>query len=51
MHTDGMGLHDGSMAINVDDQPRQVVTFAMNEPVGIVVGIVGNTNGLTHLKG
>lgn len=30
MHAHTMGLHDGCFAITVDDQPRQVVAFAVH---------------------
>ena len=51
MHADAVGLHDGSMAIDIDDESWQQVALTMNEAVGVVVGIVGNTDGSAHLIG
>ena len=50
VHTDGMGLHDSRLTINIDNQSRQVVTLAMYQTIRVVIGIVGNTNGLTHFQ-
>ena len=50
VHTDGMGLHNSRLSIHINYQTRQIITLAMNQSIGIVVGIVGNTDGLTHLQ-
>ena len=51
VHTDGMGLHDSRLTIHVDYQARQVVALTMHQAVGVVIRVIGNTNGLTHLQG
>ena len=51
MHADAMGLHDSGLAIDVDDKPRQEVAFTVDQTVGVVLRIVGNTDGLAHPKG
>ncbi len=51
VHADGMSLHDGSMAIDVDDESGKVVAFAMNETVGIVLRVVDQSDAATHING
>ena len=51
MHTNAMGLHDGCLAIDIDNQSRQVVALAVHQAVGVVLRVVGNADGTTHLKG
>ena len=51
MHTDAVGLHHCRLPINVDHESREHITLTMYQAIGVVVGIVGNTDGLTHLQG
>ena len=51
MDAHAVGLHHGRLAIAVDDQSRQVVAFAVYKPVGVVLRIVGYSDGDTHLQG
>ena len=48
VHADAMSLHDGSLTVNIDDKPRQMVALAVNETIGVVLRIIGDTDGLTH---
>ena len=45
-----MGLHDGRLAIDIDDESRQQVALAMHKTVGVVIRIVGNADGLAHFQ-
>ena len=51
MHADAVGLHDGGLAVAVDDEPGEVVALAVDKPVCIVVGIVGNADVEAHGQG
>ena len=50
VHAYAMGLHDGSFAIAVDDQSRQVVALAMHKAIGVVVVAVGNAEAAPYLQ-
>ncbi len=50
VHTHAMCLNDGRFAIAVDNETRQVIALTVNEAVGVVEGIVGNTDGLAHFQ-
>ena len=50
MHTHAVCLHDGRLAVAVDDQSGQVVAFSVYESVGVVVGIVGNADADAHVE-
>ena len=50
MHANAMGLHDCRLSIDIDHQSGQVVALAMNQSVGGIVGIVGQTNGDAHVQ-
>ena len=45
-----MGLHNGGRTITINHQARNVVALAMNQSIGVVVGIVGNRDCTTHVK-
>ena len=51
VHTYGVGLDDGSVAIDVDDEAWEVVAFAVNEAVGIGVVGLGKAKTNTHVVG
>ena len=51
VHAHAVGLHDSRSPVAVYNQPRQVVALAVNQPVGIVIGIVGYADGYAHLQG
>ena len=40
MHAYAVCLQDGSRTIDIDDQSRKVIAFAMHEAEGVVLGIV-----------
>ena len=46
-----MGLHDGGLAIDIDDESGQQVALAMHETVGVVLRIIGHADGNAHPKG
>ena len=50
VNTHAMGLHDGRLAITVDDQSGEVVTLTVYKSVGVILGIVGNSDGNAHLE-
>ena len=51
VHADAVGLHDGRLAIDVNDQSRQQVALAVHQAVGVVLRIVGQADGQPHLQG
>ena len=51
VHTYGVGLNDGSVAIDVDDKAREVVAFAMHETVGIGGVGIGKAERKAHVVG
>ena len=51
VHTGRVGLHHGGAGIDVDDQSGQVVAFTMYQPVGVVIGALGNTDAAAHVVG
>ena len=51
VHTNRVSLHHGRLTVHVDNQAWQVVALTMHQSVSIVVGVVSDANGLTHLQG
>ena len=51
VHTDAVGLHNGRLTIDIDDQSRQQVALAVHQTVGIVLRIVCKADGQSHLQG
>ena len=51
VHTYGVGLNDGSVAIDVDDKTREVVAFAMHEAVGVGGVGIGKAERKAHVVG
>jgi hypothetical protein len=51
VHADTVSLHDGSLAIDIYDEPWQQIALAMHKAVGIVLRVVGDTDGDTHPEG
>ena len=51
MHSCGVRLHDGSPGINVNDQPRQIVSLTVYKTVGVIGGIDCDTDSTTHIIG
>ena len=51
VHADAVGLHDGSLAIDINDESRQQVALTMHQTVGVVLRIVGHADGDTHPEG
>ena len=50
VHTNAVGLHHGSLVVNVDDESGQQVALAMNQAEGIGVGAVGKADVQTHVE-
>ena len=50
-HAFGLGLHHGGVAVDVDDEARQAVTFRVDETEAVGVGIMGQAHDLAHLIG
>ena len=51
MHADTMSLDDRCLSITIDDKTGQIVTLTMNEPISVVMGIVGYANPDAHVQG
>ena len=51
VHTDRVGLNDGCVAIDVDDEAREIVALAMHEAVGIGGVGIGKTEREAHVVG
>ena len=51
VHADAMGLHDGGFTIDIDNESWQVITLTMNQTIGVIIGVIGNADGLAHLQG
>ena len=51
MHAHAMRLHDGRLAIDVDDQSGQVVTLTMYQTIGVSLTGIGQSDGLTNGQG
>ena len=47
VHADAMGLHDSRLAIDIDDQSGQHIALAMHKAIGVVTGIIGQSDGLS----
>lgn len=50
VHPYAVGLDDGGVAVDVDDEAGQAVAFAVDEAVGVVVGAY-EPYGLAHAVG
>ena len=50
VHTYAMGLHDGSLSVDVNNQSGQKVTLTMHQTVSIVVWTVGQSDGLAYTE-
>ena len=50
MHAYGMCLHHSCVAINIDDQPWEIVTFAMHQTIGVVVA-ANHANAVANILG
>ena len=50
VHTDGMGLHHRRLSIDINDQARKVIALTMYQTIGVILWVIGNTDGETHLQ-
>ena len=50
VHAYAMSLHDGRGAIDIDDQPRQVVALAVDQSEGVVLRIVCHPHAPTGVQ-
>ena len=50
MHSDAMGLHDGCRTIDIHNQSRQVITFAMYKTIDVVILPTSNAYSLTYIE-
>lgn len=46
-----MCLYHSGLTVAVDDKPRKIVAFSVDKTIGIVLRIVGNTDGNAHVEG
>ena len=51
VHTGTVSLHNGSVAIYVNDETGQVIALAMYEAIGVVIVAILKTNASTHIVG
>ena len=51
MYAHAMRLHYGSLAIDIDDKSRHVVALAVYEAVCVVVRVIHDADGATHVEG
>ena len=49
-HAFGLGLHHGSVAVDVDDEACQAIAFRVDEAEAVGVGIVGEYLDILELE-
>ena len=50
VHPDAMCLHDSGFSVDINNESGQMVTFAMDEAVGVVCGRIGQLDGLSQVE-
>lgn len=51
VHAHRVSLHDGRVAVDVNNEARQAVAFAMDETETVCLGVAGEADATTHIVG